>query len=213
MFSSDIGHWDVPDMAGVVAESFELVDDGLLTPGAVARGRVRQPGRDVPAGEPRLLRRHHTRGLRRMTGEPVFDQVNLVVRDMDAALAFYARLGLAACAPPPVAARYRRPSRARQPDRKRQARRPRQPRDGPHLARRGARRGRGPAERRARLRVAVARGRRRALRRPGRRRLHRAPAALRRVFGARYAIVADPDGNDVGLMSPIDPDRRFVPGE
>jgi predicted TIM-barrel fold metal-dependent hydrolase len=32
MFSSDIGHWDVPDMAGVVAESFELVEDGLLTP-------------------------------------------------------------------------------------------------------------------------------------------------------------------------------------
>jgi predicted TIM-barrel fold metal-dependent hydrolase len=32
MFSSDIGHWDVPDMAGVVAESFELVEDGVLTP-------------------------------------------------------------------------------------------------------------------------------------------------------------------------------------
>jgi hypothetical protein len=30
VFSSDIGHWDVPDMAGVVAESFELVEDGLL---------------------------------------------------------------------------------------------------------------------------------------------------------------------------------------
>jgi catechol 2,3-dioxygenase-like lactoylglutathione lyase family enzyme len=27
-------------------------------------------------------------------------------------------------------------------------------------------------------------------------------------WGARYAIVADPDGRDVGLMSPIDPDRR-----
>ena len=32
MFSSDIGHWDVPDMAGVVAESFELVEDGVVTP-------------------------------------------------------------------------------------------------------------------------------------------------------------------------------------
>ena len=30
-------------------------------------------------------------------------------------------------------------------------------------------------------------------------------------WGARYAIVADPDGNDVGLMSLIDPDRRYVP--
>jgi catechol 2,3-dioxygenase-like lactoylglutathione lyase family enzyme len=30
-------------------------------------------------------------------------------------------------------------------------------------------------------------------------------------WGARYAIVSDPDGRDVGLMSPIDPDRRFTP--
>jgi catechol 2,3-dioxygenase-like lactoylglutathione lyase family enzyme len=30
-------------------------------------------------------------------------------------------------------------------------------------------------------------------------------------WGARYAIVADPDGNDVGLMSPIDPARRRLP--
>lgn len=32
-------------------------------------------------------------------------------------------------------------------------------------------------------------------------------------WGARYAIVADPDGNDVGLMSPIDPDRQTAPPE
>ncbi len=30
-------------------------------------------------------------------------------------------------------------------------------------------------------------------------------------WGARYAIVEDPDGNAIGLMSPIDPDRRFWP--
>jgi uncharacterized glyoxalase superfamily protein PhnB len=30
-------------------------------------------------------------------------------------------------------------------------------------------------------------------------------------WGSRYAIVADPDGNDVGLMSPIDQARRFSP--
>jgi uncharacterized glyoxalase superfamily protein PhnB len=30
-------------------------------------------------------------------------------------------------------------------------------------------------------------------------------------WGARYAIVADPDGNDVGLMSPIDDSRRTGP--
>jgi len=31
-------------------------------------------------------------------------------------------------------------------------------------------------------------------------------------FGARYAVVRDPSGNDVGLMSPIDQHRRFTPG-
>lgn len=31
-------------------------------------------------------------------------------------------------------------------------------------------------------------------------------------WGGRYAIVADPDGNDCGLMSPTDPDRQFTPG-
>jgi uncharacterized glyoxalase superfamily protein PhnB len=30
-------------------------------------------------------------------------------------------------------------------------------------------------------------------------------------WGARYAIVADPDGNDVGLMSPLDDTRRSWP--
>jgi len=32
-------------------------------------------------------------------------------------------------------------------------------------------------------------------------------------WGARYAIVADPDGNDVGLMSPLDESRRTWPPE
>jgi uncharacterized glyoxalase superfamily protein PhnB len=32
-------------------------------------------------------------------------------------------------------------------------------------------------------------------------------------WGARYAIVADPDGNDVGLMSPIDESCRTWPPE
>ncbi|HET9611826.1 MAG TPA: VOC family protein [Acidimicrobiales bacterium] len=32
-------------------------------------------------------------------------------------------------------------------------------------------------------------------------------------WGARYAIVADPDGNDVGLMSPIDESRATWPPE
>ena len=32
-------------------------------------------------------------------------------------------------------------------------------------------------------------------------------------WGARYAIVEDPDGNPVGLMSPVDPGRRSAPPE
>ena len=31
MFSSDMGHWDVPDMAGIVEEAFELVEERLLS--------------------------------------------------------------------------------------------------------------------------------------------------------------------------------------
>ena len=31
LFSSDIGHWDVPDMSEVLLEAWELVEDGLIT--------------------------------------------------------------------------------------------------------------------------------------------------------------------------------------
>ena len=30
IFSSDVGHWDVPDIGGVLAEAYELVDDDLI---------------------------------------------------------------------------------------------------------------------------------------------------------------------------------------
>jgi uncharacterized glyoxalase superfamily protein PhnB len=30
-------------------------------------------------------------------------------------------------------------------------------------------------------------------------------------FGSRYAIVFDPDGNQVGIKSPIEADRKYVP--
>ena len=32
MFSSDIGHWDVPDMTGVLEEAWELVEDEKVSP-------------------------------------------------------------------------------------------------------------------------------------------------------------------------------------
>ncbi len=31
LFSSDIGHWDVPEMSGVLDEAFEMLDDGLIS--------------------------------------------------------------------------------------------------------------------------------------------------------------------------------------
>jgi catechol 2,3-dioxygenase-like lactoylglutathione lyase family enzyme len=31
------------------------------------------------------------------------------------------------------------------------------------------------------------------------------------LMGARYAVVCDPDGNSVGLMGPIDPQRQKLP--
>jgi hypothetical protein len=33
VFSSDIGHFDVPDMRQVLPEAYELVEDGLITSG------------------------------------------------------------------------------------------------------------------------------------------------------------------------------------
>jgi hypothetical protein len=32
VFSSDIGHWDVPDMAGVLHEAYEPVEAGFMSP-------------------------------------------------------------------------------------------------------------------------------------------------------------------------------------
>ena len=31
MFSSDIGHWDVPDLRRVLEEAYELVEDGVMS--------------------------------------------------------------------------------------------------------------------------------------------------------------------------------------
>ncbi len=31
IFSSDFGHWDVPDMRGILCEAYELVEDGLIS--------------------------------------------------------------------------------------------------------------------------------------------------------------------------------------
>ncbi|HZP29621.1 MAG TPA: VOC family protein [Acidimicrobiia bacterium] len=142
-----------------------------------------------------------------MSDEPVFDQVNLVVRDMDTALAFYRRLGLAL--PDDAGPEWPPGSGARHAD----VTMPNGARlefDNPEMAAiwhsapqsAGVVLGFSLASREAvdeRYADLVAAGY------EGRRPPYDA------FWGARYAIVADADGNDVGLMSPIDPDRRYVP--
>ncbi len=48
-----------------------------------------------------------------------------------------------------------------------------------------------------------------ALRDDDHRRPSRPATALDAFWGARYAIVEDPDGNPVGIMSPADPAKRW----
>ena len=88
--------------------------------------------------------------------QPVLNQLDLVVRDVDAAVAFYRRLGLDI----PESAVWRTASGAHHVDLTGYA-------------------GRQPP--------------------------------YDTFWGARYAVIEDPDGNHVGLMSPIDPARRRAP--
>ena len=143
---------------------------------------------------------------------PVFDQVNLVVRDMDAALAFYTRLGLDV--PEGAGPEWPPGSGARHADLT-TANGMRLEFDNQPMARiwHGAARDASADPPRAVMSFAF----------PSRDAVDERYADLvgagytarqppyDAFWGARYAIVADPDGNDVGLMSPIDPDRRYVP--
>ena len=45
MFGSDIAHWDVPDMADVLDEAWEMVEHGLLDEAEFRDVHVREPGR------------------------------------------------------------------------------------------------------------------------------------------------------------------------
>lgn len=138
------------------------------------------------------------------TPRPVLNQLNLIVRDMEATLVFYGRLGLAI---------------------------PKDARKGPHhtelcmpggftleldsreLAKAYNASARDPQAGSAVIGFGLA----------SREEVDRLYAELTRAghpgcqapydtfWGARYAIVADPDGRQVGLMSPIDPARRSAP--
>ena len=55
MFSSDFGHWDVTDMAGVLTEAHELVDDGLLSDEDFADFVFRNPARLFTSMDPKFF--------------------------------------------------------------------------------------------------------------------------------------------------------------
>jgi catechol 2,3-dioxygenase-like lactoylglutathione lyase family enzyme len=141
--------------------------------------------------------------------QPRFDQVNLVVRDMDAALAFYRRLGVAIHDggewPPGSGARHV------EADSPGGARFELDNRPMAAIWHAGWRSGSEGSRTvfgfslPSRQAVDELFGDLTAAGHPGRQPPHDA------FWGARYAIVQDPDGNDVGLMSPIEPKRRFVP--
>jgi catechol 2,3-dioxygenase-like lactoylglutathione lyase family enzyme len=142
-----------------------------------------------------------------MTSRPVFNQLNIVVRDMDAAIRFYRMLGLDTSS---TAGDWPPGSGARHVDG--------QPEGGAHLDLDNAEMTRiwagqalepGTAvigfcvpsretvdDKFAQLTAAGHLGRRQP---------------YDAFFGSRYAIVEDPDGHCIGLMSPADPQLRYTP--
>lgn len=146
-----------------------------------------------------------------MTG-PVLDQVNLVVRDMDATLAFYRAVGLDI----PEDAVWRTGSGAHHAD----ARMPggfSLEFDSGALAEVYNDGWREPSSAQGRAVLSF-----RTVSREEVDQLHEKLTALGYAsaqepydtfWGARYAIVEDPDGNHVGFMSPSDPNRRSPPPE
>ena len=144
------------------------------------------------------------------TASPLLNQLNLVVRDMDASLAFYRRLGLDI----PDRAVWRVAGAAHHVEVVMS--------NGVHLefdsgalAMRYNAGWREPSAGGSRSVIGFALPSREAVDAVYRD-LIGAGAATRQppydaFWGARYAIVADPDGNDVGLMSPIDPARKSAP--
>ena len=56
MFASDIGHWDVPDMRGVLGEAWELVEDGHLDQDEFRDFTFANTARTLTAGNPDFFR-------------------------------------------------------------------------------------------------------------------------------------------------------------
>jgi uncharacterized glyoxalase superfamily protein PhnB len=134
---------------------------------------------------------------------PVFDQVNLVVRDMDAAVAFYRRLGVdIPDFGPEWDAHHRSATMANGLDLDLDSVTFAQQWDAGWPGGSGCVIGFKLASRDEVDRVYS------DLTGEG---YHGQQPPCDAFWGARYAIVEDPDGNAVGLMSPIDPERRTPP--
>jgi len=56
MFSSDMGHWDVPDMEGIVEEAYELVEESLLSPEDFRDFTFANPVRFYTSANPKFFR-------------------------------------------------------------------------------------------------------------------------------------------------------------
>jgi hypothetical protein len=56
MFSSDMGHWDVPDMGRILPEAHELVEDGLLEPADFRQFTFTNPVRFYTSVNPDFFR-------------------------------------------------------------------------------------------------------------------------------------------------------------
>src|SRR5262245_47014049 len=128
---------------------------------------------------------------------PRLDQLNFVVRDMDAMVAFYQRLGVQVQVGPPDGQPPHRNSEGR---------------DGRHIALDSSRFATvwnsSWAEGRSGVVIGFKVGSREAVDRLFAELTAAGYAGEQEpwdtFWGARYAIVSDPDGNSVGLMSPID---------
>jgi catechol 2,3-dioxygenase-like lactoylglutathione lyase family enzyme len=140
----------------------------------------------------------------RMDDRPVFDQINLVVRDMPAMLAFYQLLGLDVADPDPGWEGHHRTTTAgdgididldSQPFAQRWNRGWPADMTGPVIGFRVAERST-VDELFQRLRSAGYEGQQ---------------EPYDAFWGARYAVVSDPEGNAVGIMSTADPSRRSRP--
>jgi uncharacterized glyoxalase superfamily protein PhnB len=129
---------------------------------------------------------------------PVLDQLNLVVSDMEASVAFYRLLGVDVAQTAPQWQAHHRSGRAGMD----------LDFDSARFARDWNAGSTGPA-----VVLGFKLSSREAVDAVFRRTRDAGYRAQQEPFdafwGSRYAVVEDPDGNPVGLMSPIDPERRW----